>query len=167
MPSGITVSAAAAWTADGGLQLEYRITGAIGTLRLPPPATPEAADGLWQHTCCEAFVAATGEAVYREFNFSPSSRWAAYRFDAYRQRNMAWQPETHPIVSLQIAGDCIRLHADVPASQLPAEASLDLGLTVILETLAGDKSYWALRHGGQQPDFHLRDSFTLLLTTSA
>lgn len=164
MPSGIAVSAAAAWTADRGLRLEFRLHGAIDTLRLPPPATPEAADGLWQHTCCEAFAAATGETAYREFNFSPSSRWAAYRFEAYRQRDMAWQPPTHPIVSRPTAGDGIRLLADIPANLLPDSASLDLGLTVVLETLAGDKSYWALRHCGSQPDFHLRDSFTLHLT---
>ncbi|MCG2575380.1 DOMON-like domain-containing protein [Dechloromonas sp. XY25] len=164
MPSGIAVSAAAAWTPDGGLRLEYRLQGAIATLRVPPPAKPQATDGLWQHTCCEAFVAAAGEAAYREFNFSPSSRWAAYRFDAYRQRDMDWQPGAHPIVSLQIAGDCLRLLADIPASLLPETADLDLGLTVVIETPAGDKSYWALCHAGQQPDFHLRDSFTLPLT---
>ena len=164
MPSGIAVSAAAAWTADHGLRLEYRLHGAIATLRLPPPATPEAADGLWQHTCCEAFVAATGEAAYREFNFSPSSRWTAYRFNAYRQRDMDWQPPAQPVVSLQATGDGIRLLADIPASLLPAGASLDIGLTVVTETLAGDKSYWALHHCGQQPDFHLRDSFTLHLS---
>ena len=164
MPSGIAVSATVAWTADRGLRLEYRLQGTIATLRLPSPATPEAADGLWQHTCGEAFVAATGEAAYREFNFSPSSRWAAYRFDAYRQRDMAWQPPAHPIVSLQTAGDGIRLLADIPASLLPAGAGLDIGLTVVLETLAGDRSYWALRHCGPQPDFHLRDSFALHLT---
>lgn len=164
MPSGIAVSAAAAWTTDHGLHLEYCLQGAIATLRLPPPATPEAADGLWQHTCGEAFVAATGEAAYREFNFSPSSRWASYRFDAYRQRDMAWQPMVHPTVALRTEGDCIRLLADIPASLLPAVANIDLGLTVVLETPAGDKSYWALRHCGPQPDFHLRDSFILHLT---
>lgn len=164
MPSGIAISATAAWAADQGLHLEYTLQGTINKLRLPPPATPDAADGLWQHTCCEAFVAATGDAAYREFNFSPSSRWAAYRFFTYRQRDMAWQPPAHPIMALQTAGDCIQLLADIPASLLPAGASLDIGLTVVLETLAGDKSYWALSHCGPQPDFHLRDSFALHLT---
>lgn len=163
MPYGIAVSVAAAWTAAQGLRLEYRLRGAIAPLRLPPPAAPQAADGLWQHTCCEAFVAVPGEPAYREFNFSPSSRWAAYRFDAYRQRDMDWQPPAQPVVSLQAAGEDIRLLADIPASLLPASACLDVGLTVVIETLTGDKSYWALRHCGQQPDFHLRDSFILHL----
>lgn len=163
MPSGISVAAAAAWTTDHGLRLEYRLHGAIDTLRLPPPEAPQAADGLWQHTCCEAFVAVAGEPAYREFNFSPSSRWAAYRFAAYRQRDLAWRPAAHPVVALHAAGDCLRLLADIPASLLPAATGLELGLTVVVETLAGDKSYWALRHCAEQPDFHLRDSFTLHL----
>ncbi|MDE2440184.1 MAG: DOMON-like domain-containing protein [Betaproteobacteria bacterium] len=164
MPSGITVSAAATWMDDGELRLEYRLNGAIETLRMPTAATAKAIDGLWHHTCCEAFIAARGASTYREFNFSPSTQWAAYHFGTYRQRDTVWLPSASPTISLLTEVDGIQLVAHIPASLLPAAASLDLGLTTILETHAGDKSYWALRHCGQQPDFHLRDSFTLHLT---
>jgi hypothetical protein len=40
---------------------------------------------------------------------------------------------------------------------------LDLALTTVIEASDGSKSYWALRHGAAQPDFHLRQSFTLAL----
>src|SRR5262245_25644347 len=44
------------------------------------------ADRLWEHTCCEIFIARTGLPAYHEFNFSPSGEWAAYAFTAYRER---------------------------------------------------------------------------------
>ena len=67
-----------------GLTLRYAVSGTIGNLRLPDRQTPARADELWRHTCFEAFVRALPSAAYHEFNFSPSTRWAAYRFSGYR-----------------------------------------------------------------------------------
>ena len=36
---------------------------------------------------------------------------------------------------------------------------------VVIETVDGERSYWALAHPAGQPDFHHRDSFTLALET--
>ncbi|WP_382326551.1 hypothetical protein ACFJGX_15960 [Hydrogenophaga sp. UC242_50] len=89
-PSGVvlTVSVEVRVHADG-LRLRYALRGDTTALRIPAPAAPVPTDGLWRHTCLEAFVAADGEAAYREFNFSPSSEWAAYRFSSERQRDEA------------------------------------------------------------------------------
>lgn len=161
VPAGIAVSAAATWLAGGGLQLHYRISGAIDTLTIPEPAPPAATDGLWQHTCCEAFAAAVDGPEYREFNLSPSGRWAAYRFADYRQRDTAWHPPAAPRIDCRREGDSLVLAASVPAALLPPVARLRLGLTAVLEAANGDRSYWALHHAGARPDFHLRASFTL------
>ena len=67
------------------LVLRYFVTGTIGNLRLPGMLTPARADELWRHTCFEAFVRALPSAAYYEFNFSPSTQWAAYQFSGYRQ----------------------------------------------------------------------------------
>ena len=48
-------------------------------------AESERADELWKTTCFEAFLRPMGEESYREWNFAPSSQWAAYRFTGYRQ----------------------------------------------------------------------------------
>jgi hypothetical protein len=40
---------------------------------------------------------------------------------------------------------------------------LQLGLSAVIEAADGSKSYWALAHCATQPDFHLRQSFTLTL----
>ena len=66
------------------LVLSYIVTGKMSDVRLPPVMTPARADELWQHTCFEAFVRAASGPSYYEFNFAPSTEWAAYRFDSYR-----------------------------------------------------------------------------------
>src|SRR5437868_3932567 len=68
----------------GRLELQYVVTGAIGDLRLPPPAAPVRTAELWQHTCFEAFIRGYAGGEYYECNFAASTRWAAYRFDGYR-----------------------------------------------------------------------------------
>jgi len=150
-------------TADDGLALRYRIRGTPDGLRLPSPLPPGPADGLWQHTCCEAFIAGGDDPGYREFNFSPSGQWAAYRFTGYRELDSSFAPPAAPQISLQALADGFQLDARLAASLLPADRLLQLGLSVVIEAADGSKSYWALAHGGARPDFHLRQSFTLTL----
>jgi len=79
------IEAAVTRQRDGSLQLAYRIEGDLARLRIPAPRPARVADKLWQHTCCELFVAEAAGPGYHEFNFSPSGEWAAYRFTDYRQ----------------------------------------------------------------------------------
>src|SRR5579863_8283993 len=67
----------------GSLLLSYVVTGKIGELRLPAVVAATRTEELWRHTCFEAFVRTSGAAYY-EFNFAPSTQWAAYRFSGYR-----------------------------------------------------------------------------------
>ena len=156
--SGISVTAV--FREDGALQLHYQITGIP---LLPAQQAPAAADNLWQHTCCELFVANAGEASYREFNFSPSGQWAAYCFTAYRQQDQAFCPPVPPQSRLRSLADGFQLDALIPGELLPAGDTLEFGLTAVIEAHDGSKTYWALAHLAQQPDFHLRASFTLTL----
>ncbi len=152
----------AATTSDGILLLNYRITCAPAELRLPAPQPPGPADGLWQHTCCEAFVAEAG-AGYREFNFSPSGQWAAYRFNGYRERDTTYIPATAPQLAFAPFADGFELRATLPATLLPPGDALQISLTAVIEAGDGSKSYWALAHCAAQPDFHVRQSFALTL----
>lgn len=137
------------------------MTGGLQDLLLPAPVLPPQADGLWQHTCCEAFIATVDCPEYREFNFSPSGQWAAYRFTDYRLRDVGFVPDGAPDISFRRLDDGFQLDALLAPELLPAGDSLQLGLTVVVEAANGDKSYWALTHCALQPDFHLRQSFTL------
>lgn len=159
--TGIETSVAP--TADGGLALHYRVRCTPGALRLPSPSPAGPADGLWQHTCCEAFIGGGDAPDYHEFNFSPSGQWAAYRFTDYRERDDRFLPSGEPRISLQPLADGFQLKARLEAPLIPAAPVLHLGLTVVIEAADGSKSYWALAHGSERPDFHLRQSFTLTL----
>ena len=144
----------------GVLTLHYLVTGRIGELRLPPVAAPARADELWRHTCLEAFVRTPAGVGYLEFNFAPSTQWAAYRFSGYRE-------------GMQPAMDLRAPHFDVRSNAatfemeallaLPDDAPWRLGLSAVIEETNGAKSYWALAHPPGKPDFHHADCFALEL----
>lgn len=129
------------------LVLTYRIGGDLRCVDFPKPQRAARADGLWQHSCCEAFLGA-GEGYY-EFNFSPSSQWAAYRFDGHRagMRDV----ETDPRIAWDGDGEPAELTATIP---LPPAATGPLGLSAIIEDTNGNRSFWALAHPSGEPDFH-------------
>ena len=52
------------------------------------------------------------------------------------------------------------MDAIIPSTALPAAAPLQLALTAVIELTDGSKSYWALKHPGERPNFHHRDGFT-------
>jgi hypothetical protein len=143
----------------GILDLRYRLTGALSALALPPLAPPNRADELWRHTCFEAFVRA-GAQGYRELNFAPSSQWAAYRFDSYREGMANADPDALTLY-VSRGGDAFELSARVTLD-LPA-VDWQLGLSAVIEATDGTKSYWALAHAPGKPDFHHPDSFALQL----
>jgi hypothetical protein len=157
------VTASARLTSSGALVLHYELRGEADGIHIPAPQPPSAADGLWQYTCCEAFVAGGDGQEYREFNFSPSGQWAAYRFLAYRERDAAFVPPVAPKSEFHRLTDGFRLTAQIAPELLPATRTFKIGLSAVLEASDGGKSYWALAHAAAQPDFHLRQSFTLTL----
>lgn len=146
---------AVGWTAEG-LQLVYAIAGNISALRVPAATKPGPADGLWQHTCLEAFVSARGGASYREFNVSPSGQWAAYRFAGERQRDTSAAPDLPaPATQLAVTPTLLSLDVRLPLTALPSSAPhLEMALCAVVEELDGRLSYWALQHPKASPDFH-------------
>ena len=141
------------------LRLRYVVSGAIDQLLIPAPADPERTDQLWRSTCFEAFAKEAGAEGYDEFNFSPSTQWAVYRFDGYRS-GMRNPDVLAPRVEGDIEGDEYVLHA---AFDLPGAAPWRLGLAAVIEEMDGQKSYWALAHPPGKPDFHRADSFLVQL----
>jgi hypothetical protein len=137
----------------GRLALLYVVTGRIGDLSIPPPALAERTDGLWQHTCFEAFLS-PGQG-YLELNFSPSGQWAAYRFDDYRTGMTEAQIGT-PEILTRPSEDIYELEASLAQ---PLSGPLQLALAAVIEESNGRKSYWALAHPPGKADFHHPDSF--------
>jgi hypothetical protein len=153
-------------SAEGALRLCYFVDGDVRRIALPPLAPPRAADGLWRHTCFEAFVAGEGSGAYCEFNFSPSTQWAVYGFTGYREGMAPLEHVRAPKVTASITDDRIALEALVSRETLlalPGGPALRLGLAAVIERSDGGLSYWALTHRGDKPDFHDPGSFVLRL----
>jgi hypothetical protein len=145
---------------ERGLDLLYVVECDPARLVLPPLQKPHRADGLWQTTCFELFVRDGGQA-YREFNFSPSSQWAAYGFRNYRAgRNPLALDEPPQAKLLPLEPNALRLRASIATALAP---SARIGLSAIVEEADGTKSYWALAHPDGPPDFHHPDGFAIEL----
>jgi hypothetical protein len=146
----------------GSLVLCYLVTGTIADLRTPPAAAAARTDDLWQHTCFEAFVRTSQDAGYYEFNFAPSTQWAAYRFSSYRTGMRVATEISAPRIEVQSSRECYTLRASLEldrSSMLPRDARWCLGLSALIEETSGRKSYWALAHPPGKPDFHHSDCF--------
>ena len=147
---------------DGAFTLSYVVTGNISGLLLPPVVASTRADELWRHTCFEAFFSIPPEAGYYEFNFSPSTQWAAYRFSGYRSGMQVASGIDSPRIETSSSADSYTLRAalDPDRANLPQNARWRLGLSALIEETNGNTSYWALAHAPGKPDFHHADCFT-------
>ena len=133
--------------------LSFTVRGAVPLM--PPPARAVRTDGLWRTTCFELFVRLGDDPGYYEFNFSPSTAWAAYRFDEYRsgiRDHSIAAPGIEPIEH------GIRVTFD---AGLFDGRDAAIALSAVIEETDGTKSYWALRHPPGAPDFHHPDCFAL------
>ena len=148
--------------------LRWKVDGAAD-LVVPVFAGQGRQDGLWQTTCFELFIKSpsqpasapderTGELSshaggYCEFNFAPSERWAAYDFASYRS-GMASRPMARPpVITPRRGGDALFCDVAIPVETLPPWP-WRYGLTAVLEEGGGVKSYWAIAHPPEKPDFH-------------
>ncbi|MBS0581367.1 MAG: DOMON-like domain-containing protein [Proteobacteria bacterium] len=146
---------------------EYALHADLAQVRMPAARGQSPADGLWRHTCFEAFVAAPDAGGYYEFNFSPAGDWAAYRFAAYRAQMCPAAIASPP-----------RMQSSRDAGQLTLTATFDIGtlegidraprlrlaLAAVIEDAGGGLSYWALHHPPGKPDFHHPDGFVVELS---
>ena len=130
------------------LGLTYWIGGDLAHTAFPRPQIPARTDALWQHSCFEAFLG-TGQGYY-EFNFSPSSQWAAYRFDGHRA-GMRDAETDAPTIRWDRDGEAAKLSATI---RLPSDLTGSLALSAIIEDTGGNRSFWALAHPPGAPDFH-------------
>jgi hypothetical protein len=149
------------------LVIDYVVNGRISDLAIPPVAAAARTDDLWRHTCFEAFVRNSRGTAYYEFNFAPSTHWAAYSFSSYRSdRRVATEVKT-PRIAVDAGAECYTLQAslDLGETSLLARGGGGgvwcLGLSAVIEETSGHQSHWALAHAPGKPDFHHSDCFAL------
>jgi hypothetical protein len=161
-----SISAHVGRTADGMLSVTYSLQGALARVRVPAERSPRITERLWQHTCCEIFVARKSVTEYHEFNFSPSSEWATYAFASYRDGGLLADEALNPHITARCAAERLDLAARLSLARLSplhVGAKLAIALAAVVEDDTGALSYWALRHPSKKPDFHHPDSFALEL----
>jgi hypothetical protein len=144
------------------LAFAYAVSGTISDLAVSPMAAAARTDELWRHTCFEAFVGSSLSVSYYEFNFAPSTQWAAYRFSEYRADMRVATEINTPQITVQSSPERYVLQASLELGQLLSPRStLRVGLSAVIEEISGRRSYWALAHPPGKADFHHSDSFVL------
>src|SRR5690348_15948424 len=139
--------------------LRYRVDG-CSALVVPPFHGRGCGDDLWKTTCFELFLY-DGAGRYRELNFSPSGQWAAYAFSGYR--NLAGNAELREIPEIKHeTGDKVFIQT-VFLDRRELEWAESAAVAAVIEEEDGRPSYWALAHGGLQPDFHDPACFRIAL----
>ncbi len=137
----------------------YHITGNLNHIKIPPYVSRrQRADKLWESTCFELFVKPKNSTEYLEFNFSPSNAWNAFHFDDYRQ-NKQEHNVAEPTITTQLINDCFSLSASLPSIPF---SQCQIGISCVLACKDGSRSFWALSHLGEKPDFHISKSFVQL-----
>lgn len=146
--------------------LSYKLSGRVDDVYLPAVRPTARGDELWQHTCFEAFVRASSGSEYYEFNFSPSTQWAVYRFTDYRNGMCVAAEVSTPPIDVRLDAQSFTLQAALALDHLslPRESSWRLGLSAVIEETNGNKTYWALAHPPGKPDFHHKDAFAYELS---
>jgi hypothetical protein len=156
-----TIKVALSRSSPTNLHIRYEAIGTMNDLVIPEPAPALRTDNLWRTTCFELFLRSRDRSRYREFNFSPSSQWAGYEFRAYRDGMTQTSLSGAPAINTQVGSD--RLIVDVRLSLDLPDEPYSLSLAAVIEERRVGKSYWALNHAGEGPDFHHPACFTLEL----
>jgi hypothetical protein len=154
------VEHSAAFGATATTNIWFGVAAPAERFVIPEADRPGRTDELWRTTCFEAFLRRSGDDAYREWNFAPSGDWAAYDFTGYRKGAGNAELAAPPYVRFEDNLTWFALGATI---SVEAEADWDLGLSAVLEEKDGTKSYWALAHPGEKPDFHASGCFTAKL----
>jgi hypothetical protein len=154
------VDHAASFGAMATTNIWFGIGAPAARFVIPDALEPARADNLWQSTCFEAFLTWEGTDAYREWNFAPSGNWAAYDFSGYREGMSKADVAAPPYIRLEDNLTWWTLGATI---SIESDQSWQLGLSAVLEEKDGTKSYWALAHAAEKPDFHHADCFVARL----
>jgi hypothetical protein len=151
------------------LIINYCITGDLAAIVWPVAiadnALPQRRFGLWEQTCLEFFIGVPGQSNYWEFNLSPNRDWNVYALSDYRCGLAdALEFFALPITINQSEQEYNWQVAIDLASIVAVSQPIELSITAVMESQPGGHfSYWAVKHCGDEADFHDRRSFVIKL----
>jgi hypothetical protein len=135
---------------SNGCRALFIASGDVARIKIPDlQADRGRYDDLWHTTCFEIFWQPLGSKFYREFNLSPSTRWACYDFDDFRagMRNAPAKVD----IKIELTAATLRLETHIE-SDLPVPAKV--ALNGIIQDADGLNRFWALAFGDGEPEFH-------------
>jgi hypothetical protein len=142
--------------------LSFEVTGdALEKVVLPSRSQkPERKNELWKQTCFECFFSVGNSSRYYEFNGSPSGDWALYAFDDYRagMKEVVFRSSAVTPVMETIERTAEKINCVWRIPQFTEEFFDRAGVTAVIND-GTEISYWAIKHAGEKPDFHLKGSF--------
>ena len=147
------------------ISADFRATPRDAVL-MPPWRGGGRTDRLWEATCFELFLKPEEGQAYFEFNFAPTTEWAAYSFRGYRD---GMEPLPAPLdfcISAYPWAEVDLLSVDLDLGFLP-EGKARIGICAVIQELSGRRSFWALAHGPGEPDFHNDACFVLEVAAAA
>lgn len=108
---------------------------------------------LWTTTCFEAFIKPVGESGYWELNISPDKKWNAFRFESYRDPNPIVEAKKWRLMQMKFEPGSLKVKLQ---TELQTSKVYQVGLTAVLATPEGEKSYWSVAWPKEKtkPDFH-------------
>ena len=150
---------------DNTLGLTYHLLGQETEIEVPPQVAGSSRRiGLWESTCFEFFIGPRDSTRYWEFNLSPSGSWNVFRFETYRQGLFEEKAFSSLPFKSRIQPDSLQVVLEIDLGIIfPAVQPLEMAVSTVLKTSAGDRSMWALTHPGPEVDFHHRESFIIKL----
>jgi hypothetical protein len=165
--------ARAIWISPFVLHLDFMLKSDLREIILPEPIeNPGRTDNLWEHTCFEGFIALENSPEYLEVNLSSSGQWNIYEFRNYRTGRVEADQVSTKTTILK-AKTNFNIQTEINLSDVSwiknskKNIDLQIGLTAVIELKDKVKSYCALTHKSDKPDFHIKESFILKLKNPA
>jgi len=148
---------------DNKINVLFRMLGEINNIFFPKlTQRPSRKDELWNTTCCELFVAKSGQPGYWEYNLSPSHDWAIFKFSNYRTAKTDDLSITEIDINTKIDKNSeFELNTILKLPGALIGQNLEIGVSSVIQNTLGEISYYALSHPVEKPDFHDRNCFTI------
>ncbi|MBN2891996.1 MAG: hypothetical protein JXL97_09025 [Bacteroidales bacterium] len=146
------------------VKIKYEMKGNIADVIIPEISNnPKRLDNLWEQTCFELFIGEKDKKNYYEVNLSPSKDWNVFTFEDYRIGKNEEKSVKQVNIIVEKANKIFKLSTSVDFSKLLKSNELVLGISAMIFKKSNKKEYWAIKHSGSKPDFHLKQNYETII----
>ena len=143
------------------IKVSFVVKGVSEEYIFPNIESLKRADELWKATCFELLLADDSEAYY-ELNFSSSLSWNFYLLDSYRAEPKEVELLEEPMISCEYKNNEFHILFELESKEINFEKFKSYNIATILLTKEKERTFWAIEHLGNKPNFHNKESFKSL-----